>query len=114
MTELLDNLVANGTLPRTASSAPEFVQKYTGKVLMHAGTGLVLRGALPEPGQPQRPRRQIGAGAPLPGRVRRRWPATSAAAPGSHRSHSTNLEAVKKFLEFVTSRRLPGGTRTGG
>lgn len=103
MAKVLDALLAKGVLAQDSVFSPEFVQKYTGKVLMLPGP-VWYSGALfsnkdslnAKPGT-------ISAGLPLA------WqgedPAAGNVGGGTWfiSRHSTNLAAAKTFLEFVTS-----------
>ncbi|MGH8868773.1 MAG: ABC transporter substrate-binding protein [Actinomycetes bacterium] len=103
MAKLLDNLIDAGVLAQESVFSPDFVQKYTGKVLMMPGP-VWYSGALfankdsldAEPGT-------IGAALPLA------WEGEEAVAGNVGggtwfiSQHSKNLDAAKKFLEFVTS-----------
>ena len=103
MAKIIDNLIGAGSLVQESVFSPEFVQKYTGKVLMLPGP-VWYSGALFQnkdslnsaPGT-------ITAGLPLA------WdgddPAGGNVGGGTWfaSSHSANLDAVKTFLTFVTS-----------
>lgn len=103
MAETLDNLIDSGSVVQDSVFDAEFVQKYTGKVLMLPGP-IWFSGALFQNADSlDAPEGTIAAGLPLA------WegeePVTGNVGGGTWfvSQHSTNLEAAKTFLEFVTS-----------
>lgn len=103
MAELLDTLLDAKVLALDSVFSPDFVQKYTGKVLMLPGpawySGALFSNADSLDAAPG----TIAAGLPLA------WegdePAAGNVGGGTWyiSRHSANLEAAKTFLEFVTS-----------
>lgn len=103
MATLIDTLLDADVLALDSVFSPEFVQKYTGKVLMLPGpvwySGALFSNADSLNAQPG----TIAAGLPLA------WdgeePAAGNVGGGTWyiSRHSANLEAAKTFLEFVTS-----------
>jgi len=103
MAGIIDNLVKAGSLAQDSVFSPEFVQKYSGKVLMMPGpvwfSGAIFNSKTSLNSAPG----TITAGLPLA------WNGEPAAAGNVGggtwfiSSHSTNLAAAKAFLEFVTS-----------
>lgn len=103
MAKVLDALVPSGVIAQESVFSPEFVQKYTGKVLMLPGpvwySGALFQNADSLNAAPG----TIAAGLPLS------WDGQDAATGNVGGGtwfvsrHSANLDAAKKFLEFVTS-----------
>ena len=101
MTKLLDHMVANGTLVQDSVFSADFVSKYADKLVGVPGpvwyTGAIFQGGLKTPAG------QIGVAPAL------KWDGGEVAAGNVGggewyaSSHSKNLDAVKTFLEFVTS-----------
>ena len=65
MTELLDHMVANGTLTKDSVFSSDFVQKYQGKALGMPGPVWFTGALFQNPDSLNVPAGQIGAGAPL-------------------------------------------------
>lgn len=103
MAKILDNLIKAGSLSQDSVFSPEFVQKYSGKVLMLPGpvwfSGAIFDSKTSLNSTPG----TVSAGLPLA------WNGESAVAGNVGggtwyvSSHSTNLAAAKAFVEFVTS-----------
>jgi multiple sugar transport system substrate-binding protein len=103
MAKIIDSLLKAGSLAQDSVFSPEFVQKYTGKVLMMPGpvwfSGAIFDNKTSLNSTPG----TIAAGLPLA------WNGESAAAGNVGGGtwyvsrHSTNLAAAKAFVEFVTS-----------
>lgn len=101
ISKIIDGMLANGTLVQDSFFSADFAAKYADKLVGVPGpvwyTGAIFQGALAVPAG------QIGVSAPL------KWEGGEAAAGNVGggvwyaSSHSKNLEAVKTFLEFVTS-----------
>ncbi|MGN8552921.1 UNVERIFIED_CONTAM: extracellular solute-binding protein [Microbacterium sp. SLM126] len=101
ISEIIDGMLANGTLVQDSFFSAEFAEKYADKLVGVPGpvwyTGAIFQGGLAVPAG------EIGVSAPLA------WdggePAAGNVGGGVWyaSSHSENLEAVKTFLEFVTS-----------
>ncbi len=100
---MLDVLIKNGTTPNVSVFTPEFVQKYSGKVLMTPGpawyAGAIFNNDQSlnlEPGR-------LGVAEPLA------WEGDTAVTGNVGggtwfiSSHSKNLKAAEKFVEFVTT-----------
>jgi ABC-type glycerol-3-phosphate transport system substrate-binding protein len=100
---LLDTLIKNGTTPNVSVFTPEFVQKYSGKVLMTPGPAWYAGAIFNNPQSLNVAKGQLGVAAPLA------WagePAVTGNVGGGTwfiSSHSTNLKAAEKFAEFVTT-----------
>lgn len=101
ISEIIDGMLANGTLVQDSFFSAEFAAKYADKLVGVPGpvwyTGAIFQGGLATPAG------QIGVAPPLS------WEGGEVAAGNVGggqwyaSSHSKNLEAVKTFLEFVTS-----------
>lgn len=101
ISKIIDGMLANGTLVQDSFFSAEFAEKYADKLVGVPGpvwyTGAIFQGGLAIPAG------QIGVAPPL------KWEGGEIAAGNVGggqwyaSSHSKNLEAVKTFLEFVTS-----------
>ena len=101
ISKIIDGMLANGTLVQDSFFSAEFAEKYADKLVGVPGpvwyTGAIFQGGLATPAG------QIGVAPPLS------WEGGEVAAGNVGggqwyaSSHSKNLEAVKTFLEFVTS-----------
>ncbi len=103
MAKMLDNLLEAGVLAQDSVFSPDFVQKYTGKVLMMPGP-VWYSGALfankdslnAKPGT-------IAAGPPLGWKGEEAVAGNVGGGTWFVSRHSANLEAAKAVVEFVTS-----------
>jgi multiple sugar transport system substrate-binding protein len=101
ISKIIDGMLANGTLVQDSFFSADFAAKYADKLVGVPGpvwyTGAIFQGGLATPAG------QIGVAPPLS------WEGEEVAAGNVGggqwyaSSHSKNLEAVKTFLEFVTS-----------
>jgi ABC-type glycerol-3-phosphate transport system substrate-binding protein len=100
---MLDTLIKNGTTPNISVFTPEFVKKYGGKVLMTPGPAWYAGAIFNNPQSLNLPKGQLGVAAPPA------WgtdtPVTGNVGGGTWfvSSHSANLKAAEKFVEFVTT-----------
>ncbi|GHF00625.1 ABC transporter substrate-binding protein [Streptomyces spiralis] len=101
---LLDALRDNGTVPTVSVFTPEFLKKYSGKVLMMPGPAWYAGAIFNNPQSLNVPAGQLGVAAPLP------WKGESGPVTGNVgggtwfvSSHSKNLKAAEKFVQFVTT-----------
>ncbi|WP_432936903.1 ABC transporter substrate-binding protein [Kribbella sp. CA-253562] len=101
---MLDTLRENGTVPVVSVFTPEFVKKYSGKVLMMPGPAWYAGAIFNNPQSLNVPAGQLGVAAPLP------WKGDDQAVTGNVgggtwfvSSHSKNLAAAQKFVQFVTT-----------
>jgi multiple sugar transport system substrate-binding protein len=100
---MLDTLIKNGTTPNVSVFTPEFVKKYAGKVLMTPGPAWYAGAIFNNPQSLDVPKGQLGVAAPPA------WggdtPVTGNVGGGTWfvSSHSANLKAAEKFVEFVTT-----------
>lgn len=103
MAKVIDSLNDAGSLAQESVFSPDFVQKYTGKVLMLPGPVWFSGALFSNPDSLNAQPGTIAAGPPLA------WDGEDAAAGNVGggtwfiSQHSANLEAAKKFLTFVTS-----------
>jgi multiple sugar transport system substrate-binding protein len=101
---MLDTLRDNKTVPVVSVFTPEFLKKYSGKVLMMPGPAWYAGAIFHNPESLDTPAGQLGVAAPLA------WKGESAAVTGNVgggtwfiSSHSKNLKAAEKFVQFVTT-----------
>lgn len=101
---MLDTLRGNGTVPVISVFTPEFVKKYAGKVLMMPGPAWYAGAIFNNPQSLNVPAGQLGIGAPLPWKGEDK-PVTGNVGGGTWfiSSHSKNLAAAEKFVQFVTT-----------
>ena len=103
MTDLIDHMLKNGTLVQDSVFSADFVKKYQGKVLGMPGPVWYTGAIFQSKDSLNVPAGQIGAGVPL------HWNGDSIGTGNVGggvwyaSSHTKNLEAVKTFLQFVTS-----------
>ncbi|WP_439564581.1 ABC transporter substrate-binding protein [Microcella sp.] len=103
MTELIDHMLANGTLTNTNVFDPAFVTNYKDKVLTMPGPAWFAGVIFQNPGILDAAPGQIGAANPLYWEGQEEVTGNVGGGTWYGSSHSTNLEAVAQFLEFVTS-----------
>lgn len=100
---MLDTLIKDGTAPNVSVFTPEFVKKYAGKVLMTPGPAWYAGAIFNNAQSLNVPKGQLGVAAPLS------WNGESAVTGNVGggtwfvSSHSKNLKAAEKFVEFVTT-----------
>ncbi|MEW2513638.1 extracellular solute-binding protein [Streptomyces sp. NPDC046870] len=101
---MLDTLRDKGTVPVVSVFTPEFLKKYSGKVLMMPGPAWYAGAIFHNPESLDVPAGQLGVAAPLT------WKGESEAVTGNVgggtwfiSSHSKNLKAAQKFVQFVTT-----------
>ncbi|MGC5170328.1 ABC transporter substrate-binding protein [Microbacterium sp. DT81.1] len=103
MTELLDHMVENGTLTEDSVFSADFVQKNQGKVLGMPGPVWFTGALFQNPDSLNVPAGQLGAGTPLHWEAEEIGTGNVGGGTWIASSHTKNLEAVKTFMEFVTS-----------
>jgi ABC-type glycerol-3-phosphate transport system substrate-binding protein len=103
MASLLDTLVKNGTTPNVSVFTPEFVQKYSNKVLLMPGPAWYAGAIFNNPQSLNVPKGQLGAAAPLPWQGEQAVTGNVGGGTWFVSSHSKNLKAAEKFVEFVTT-----------
>ncbi len=100
---MLDTLIKNRTTPNVSVFTPEFVKTYANKVLLMPGPAWYAGAIFNNPQSLNVPAGQLGVAAPLP------WPGDSPVTGNVGggtwfiSSHSKNLKAAEKFVEFVTT-----------
>jgi multiple sugar transport system substrate-binding protein len=100
---MLDTLIKNGATPNVSVFTPEFVQKYSNKVLLMPGPVWYAGAIFNNPQSLNVPKGQLGVVAPLA------WKGDSAVTGNVGggtwfvSSHSKNLKAAESFVEFVTT-----------
>ena len=100
---MLDTLIKNGTTPAVSVFTPEFVKKYTDKVLMMPGPAWYAGAIFNNPQSLNVPKGQLGVGAPLPWKGDTAVTGNVGGGTWFVSSHSKNLKAAEKFVEFVTT-----------
>jgi ABC-type glycerol-3-phosphate transport system substrate-binding protein len=100
---MLDTLIKNGTTPNISVFTPEFVKKYSDKVLVMPGPAWYAGAIFNNPQSLNVPKGELGVAAPPA------WQGESAVTGNVGggtwfiSSHSKNLKAAEKFAEFVTT-----------
>jgi multiple sugar transport system substrate-binding protein len=100
---MLDTLIKGGATPNVSVFTPEFVKKYAGKVLLAPGPAWYAGAIFNNAQSLNVPKGQLGVAAPLA------WNGDSAVTGNVGggtwfvSSHSKNLKAAEKFVEFVTT-----------
>jgi ABC-type glycerol-3-phosphate transport system substrate-binding protein len=100
---MLDTLIKNGTTPNVSVFTPEFLKKYAGKVLMMPGPAWYSGAIFNNPQSLNVPAGQLGIAPPLA------WSGDTAVTGNVGggtwfvSSHSKNLAAAEKFVQFVTT-----------
>lgn len=103
MTELIDGMVANGTLVTDSIFSAEFVSGYQGKVVAMPGPAWYAGAIFQNPDNLNAEAGTIGVGAPLYWEGEDQVTGNVGGGVWYGSSHSENLEAVTAFLEFVSS-----------
>lgn len=101
---MLDTLRENGTVPVVSVFTPEFVKSYAGKVLMMPGPAWYAGAIFNNAQSLNVPAGHLGVAAPLPWKGEDK-PVTGNVGGGTWfvSSHSKNLKAAEKFVQFVTT-----------
>nr|WP_154924116.1 ABC transporter substrate-binding protein [Microbacterium testaceum] len=103
VTELLDHMLANGTLVSDSVFGSDFVSKYKDKLLAIPGPAWYSGALFQNPESLNYDAGTIGAAAPLSWSDGDTVTGNVGGGVWYGSSHSKNLDAVTKFLEFVTS-----------
>jgi len=103
MTDLIDHMVANGTLTKDSIFSSDFVQKYKDKTLGIPGPVWLIGALFQNPDSLNVPAGQIGAGTPLHWNGEKIGTGNVGGGTWFASSHTKNLKAVKTLMEFVTS-----------
>jgi ABC-type glycerol-3-phosphate transport system substrate-binding protein len=100
---MLDTLIKNKTTPGVSVFTPQFLKTYKDKVLMMPGPAWYSGAIFNNPESLDVPKGQMGVAAPLP------WGSDTAVTGNVGggtwfvSSHSKNLAAAEKFVQFVTT-----------
>jgi ABC-type glycerol-3-phosphate transport system substrate-binding protein len=100
---MLDTLIKNRTTPNLSVFTPEFVKKYSGRVLLMPGPAWYAGAIFNNPQSLNVPKGQLGVAAPPA------WQGESAVTGNVGggtwfiSSHSKNLKAAERFVDFVTT-----------
>ncbi|MEV7971181.1 extracellular solute-binding protein [Sphaerisporangium sp. NPDC088356] len=100
---MLDTLIKNGTVPTVSVFTPEFVKKYSDKVLMIPGPAWYAGAIFNNPQSLNVPAGQLAAAAPLAWKGETAVTGNVGGGTWFVSSHSKNLKAAEKFVEFVTT-----------
>jgi ABC-type glycerol-3-phosphate transport system substrate-binding protein len=100
---MLDTLIKNGTTPNISVFTPEFVKKYSGKVLMTPGPAWYAGAIFNNPESLKVPAGQLGVGAPLAWEGEEAVTGNVGGGTWFISSHSKNLKAAESFVRFVTT-----------
>lgn len=100
---MLDTLRSNGTVPVVSVFTPEFLKSYTGKVLMIPGPAWYAGAIFNNKDSLNVPAGQLGVAAPLPWKGEDAVTGDVGGGTWFISSHSKNLKAAAKFVEFVTT-----------
>jgi ABC-type glycerol-3-phosphate transport system substrate-binding protein len=100
---MLDALIANGTVPVVSVFSPEFITEYTGKVLLMPGPIWYAGALFNNPQSLNVSPGEIGVAAPLPWEGEDAVTGNVGGATWFISSHSKNLKAAAKFVEWVTT-----------
>lgn len=100
---MLDATIKNGTTPSLSVFTPEFVQKYAGKVLMMPGPVWYAGAIFNNPQSLNVPAGQLGVAAPLAWKGENAVTGDVGGATWFISSHSKNLKAAEKFVQWVTT-----------
>lgn len=100
---MLDTLREDGTVPVISVLTPEFVKKYSGKVLMMPGPAWYAGAIFNNPQSLNVPAGQVGVAAPLPWNGEDAVTGNVGGGTWFVSSHSKNLKAAEKFVQFVTT-----------
>ncbi|MEV0560532.1 extracellular solute-binding protein [Dactylosporangium sp. NPDC050588] len=100
---MLDTLIKNGTVPTVSVFSPEFVKNYANKVLLMPGPAWYAGAIFNNPQSLNVPKGQLGVAAPLAWKGEEAATGNVGGATWFISSHSKNLKAARKFVEFVTT-----------
>lgn len=103
MAKILDKLIASGSVVQDSVFGSDFVTKYTGKVLLMPGPVWYAGAIFQNPDSLKAAPGTIGAGLPLAWKGEEAVTGNVGGGTWYVSSHSTNLDAAKQFLKFVTS-----------
>ncbi|GIF02751.1 ABC transporter substrate-binding protein [Actinoplanes siamensis] len=100
---MLDTLIKNGTTPNISVFTPEFVKKYSGKVLMMPGPAWYAGAIFNNPESLKVPAGQLGIAAPPAWQGEEAVTGNVGGGTWFISSHSKNLRAAESFVRFATT-----------
>ena len=100
---MLDTLIKNGTTPNISVFTPEFVKKYAGKVLVMPGPAWYAGAIFNNPQSLNVAKGQLGVAGPPAWKGETAVTGNVGGGTWFISSHSKNLKASEKFIEFVTT-----------
>ncbi|MFI5952145.1 ABC transporter substrate-binding protein [Cryptosporangium sp. NPDC051539] len=100
---MLDMLIKNGTTPNVSVFTPEFVQKYSGKVLLMPGPAWYAGAIFNNPESLNVPKGELGVAAPPAWGSEKAVTGNVGGGTWFVSSHSKNLKAAESFVRFVTT-----------
>ena len=100
---MLDTLIKNDTMPNVSVFTPQFLQKYTGKVLMMPGPAWYAGAIFNNPQSLKVPAGQLGVAAPLAWAGEEAVTGNVGGGTWFVSSHSKNLKAAETFVQFATT-----------
>jgi len=103
MTDLLDGMAANGTLVQDSVFSAGFVENYSDKIVAMPGPAWYAGALFQNPDSVNAPAGEFGAADPLYWDGEDKVTGNVGGGVWYASSHSKNLAAAEKFLEFVTS-----------
>ena len=103
MTELLDHMIANGTLVQDSVFSADFVSKYAGKVVAIPGPAWYSGAIFQNPDNLNAAAGTIGAAAPLYWDGEDKVTGNVGGGVWYASSHTKNLDAVATFMEYAVS-----------
>lgn len=103
MTEMLDRMVANGSLVQDSVFSAPFVENYADKIVAIPGPAWYSGALFQNPDSLNNPAGEIGAANPLYWEGEDEVTGNVGGGVWYASSHSKNLDAVETFLEFVIS-----------
>jgi ABC-type glycerol-3-phosphate transport system substrate-binding protein len=100
---MLDTLIKSGATPNISVFTPEFVQKYSGKVLMMPGPAWYAGAIFNNPESLAVPAGQLGVAPPLAWQGEEAVTGNVGGGTWFVSSHSKNLKAAETFVRFATT-----------
>ncbi|NYD68274.1 ABC transporter substrate-binding protein [Agromyces atrinae] len=113
VTELIDHMLANGTLVQDSVFGADFVSTYGDKLLGTPGPAWFAGAIFQNPDSVNAPAGAIGASAPLHWEGQNEVTGNVGGGVWYGSSHSKNLDGVAKFLEYVSSSDTAAELATG-
>ncbi|GAA1702923.1 extracellular solute-binding protein [Microbacterium sediminicola] len=113
MTTMLDNMVANGTLITDSVFSATFVENYSDKIVAIPGPAWYAGAIFQNPDNVNADPGEFGVADPLYWEGEDQVTGNVGGGVWYASSHSTNLDAVKTFLEYVTASETAAALATG-